>query len=56
MTVKEQVELPKEVAEVVYRVLGEHDNESIVETDWRELSQQIADKVLALLQGNGLIP
>jgi hypothetical protein len=53
---KEQVELPKEVAEVVYRVLGEHDNESIQEVDWRELSQTIADKVLDLLQLKGLIP
>lgn len=56
MTLKEQVELPKEVAEVIYRVLGEHDNESIQEVDWRELSQTMADKVLNLLHLKGIIP
>lgn len=56
MTLKEQVELPKEVAEIVYRVLGEHDNESIQEADWRELSQLIADKVLDHLHLRGWIP
>lgn len=56
MTLKEQVKLPEEVADVVYRVLGEHDNESIQEADWRELSQTIADKVLDLLHAKGLIP
>lgn len=48
--------MPKEVAEVVYRVLAEHDNESIQEVDWRELSQTIADKVLDLLHLKGIIP
>lgn len=55
-TLKEQVALPKEVCEVVYRVLAEHDNESIQEVDWRELSQTIADKVLDHLHTIGLIP
>lgn len=55
-TLREQVELPKEVAEVVYRLLGEHDNESIQSMDWRELSQTIADKVLDLLHVKGLLP
>jgi hypothetical protein len=53
---KEQVQLPKDVAEIIYRVLGEHDNESIQEADWRELSQTIADKVLDHLHVIGLIP
>mgnify|MGYP003385489324 CR=1 FL=1 len=51
----DELEAEKIIAEVAYKVLGRHDNETIQEADWKVLAAEIAAEASNLLRLNGAL-